>query len=128
MEFYISCGRFLNSFSAFILSNLIFKLFQFLKITLVILYVLLISQTFGRSIQENSEKKDLKWLKMNHNGFYWDTFSDGFGGGFQTMKKRGLQVNKNFNVHDLIFIYLYQDYIDYLHSIEGFNRAQSFHK
>ena len=84
-----------NFFTGFILSILIFKLFQFLKITLVILYVLLISQTFGRSIQENSQKENPKWLKMNHNGFYWDTFSDGFGGQFETMKKRGLQVNKN---------------------------------
>ena len=66
---------------------------EFLKITLVILYVLLISQTLGRSIKENSEIKNLKRMKMTHHGFYGDTFSDGFGG-FQTMKKRGLQVNR----------------------------------
>lgn len=96
---------FLIFFSAFILSNLIFKLFQLLKTTLVVLYFLLISQSLGRSIQENYEKKNLKWLRMAHNGFYWDTFSDGFGGGFQTMKKRGLQVNKS-RSYVIKFIYI----------------------
>ena len=63
----------------------------------MILSVLLISQTLGRSAKENVQLRNLKRMKMTqltHNGFYGDIFSHGFGG-FQTMKKRGFQVNKN---------------------------------
>ena len=76
---------------------------EFLKTTLVILCVLLISQTLGGTIKENYEIRNLKRMKMTHNGFYGDTFSDGFGG-FQTMKKRGLQVgvNKTRSFHILL--------------------------
>ena len=40
---------------------------------------------------ELSDIQKLKRLRMTNNGFYGDTFSDGFGV-FQTMKKRGFQV------------------------------------
>ena len=49
--------------------------------------------------------RNLKRMKMTQNGFFGDTFSDGFGG-FKTMKKRGLQVNKTRNSHILHMYYL----------------------
>ena len=45
----------------------------------------------GRTFKEISDIQKLKRLRMTNNGFYGDTFSDGFGV-FQTMKKRGFQV------------------------------------
>ena len=46
---------------------------EILKTTLVILYVLLISQSLGGSIKENSQIRNLKRMKMTHHGFYGDT-------------------------------------------------------
>merc|ERR1712062_305952 len=81
------------------------------KTTLIFLCVLLITQTWGKSLKENSEMRNLKRMKMTQNGFFGDTFSDGFGG-FQTMKKRG-----------------FQDYLDFLQNREfGYkNNAQPFY-
>ena len=64
---------------------------------LTILFLVLLSQTLGRSLNGNYDMQRLKKLKMTHDGFYGDTFSDGFGG-FQTMKKRGYQVTLIFNL------------------------------
>ena len=58
-------------------------------IVATILFWVLLSQSSGRSL---NVMERLKKMKMTHDGFYGDIFSDGFGG-FQTMKKRGYQVS-----------------------------------
>merc|ERR1712062_411880 len=68
-----------------------------------LLLLVLASHTLGRTFKEISDMQKLKRLRMTNNGFYGDTFSDGFGV-FQTMKKRG-----------------FQDYLDFLEN-SGYQR------